>query len=109
MKMGLEKAVDAFISFMADQVALIPKLGDRFLGFAALGSLKANPGMVVARVKPWAEMAGIVSDGKVDTDLLKAALAEAFGNVPQVSYFGFTFTSDDASALLKRMTTVEEA
>ena len=31
MKIGLDKAVHAFIGFMADQVAQIPKLGDRFL------------------------------------------------------------------------------
>lgn len=108
MKIGLDRAVNAFIGFMADQVALIPKMGDRFLGFAALGSLKANPELLVAKVKPWAEMAGIVADGKVDFDLLKAAFSEAFENVPKVSYFGFTFTAEDATALLKRMQNVEE-
>jgi len=107
MKIGLDKAVDAFIGYMADQVALIPKLGDRFLGFAALGSLKANPDVLVAKVKPWAEMAGIVSGDKVDFDLLKAAFEEAFANVPKVSYFGFSFTAEDATSLLKRMQNAE--
>lgn len=109
MKIGLDKAVNAFIGFMADQVALIPKLGDRFLGFAALGSLKANPEVLVSKVKPWAEMAGIVADGKVDYDMLKAAFTEAFENVPKVSYFGFTFTAEDATALLKKLHSTEEA
>lgn len=107
MKIGLDKAVDAFIGYMADQVALIPKLGDRFLGFAALGSLKANPDVLVAKVKPWAEMAGIVTEGKVDFDLLKAAFEEAFANVPKVSYFGFSFTAEDAASLLRRMQNAE--
>lgn len=103
MQILLENAVDKFIGYMSDQVATIPKLGDRFLGFAALGSLKSNPAMLINKVKPWAEMAGIVADGMVDTDMVRAALTTAFSNVPRVSYFGFTFTSDDAATLLNRM------
>jgi len=103
MQIPLENAVDKFIGYMSDQVATIPKLGDRFLGFAALGSLKSNPAMLINKVKPWAEMAGIVTDGMVDTDMVRAALTTAFSNVPRVSYFGFTFTSDDAATLLNRM------
>ena len=103
MKIELEKAVDAFLAFMADQVALIPKLGERFLGYGALGALKANPGILVNKVKPWAEMAGIVDEGMVDMDMLKAALSTAFENVPKVSYFGFTFTEEDAASLIKKL------
>jgi hypothetical protein len=58
---------------------------------------------LVNKVKPWAEMAGIVTDGMVNVETLKAALAEAFENVPKVSYFGFSFTVDDAAALLAKM------
>lgn len=103
MQIPLEKAVHGFISYMADQVASIPKMGQRFLGFGALGALKSNPNVLVSTVKPWMEMAGIVTDGMVDIDMLKAALAEAFDNVPKVNYFGFTFTVDDAAALLAKM------
>lgn len=103
MQISLEKAVEGFVSYMADQVAAIPKMGDRFLGFAALGALKNNPMQLVNKVKPWMEMAGIVADGMVDVETLRAALAEAFENVPKVSYFGFTFTIEDAAALLKKM------
>lgn len=103
MQISLDKAVSGFIAYMADQVSAIPKLGDRFLGFAALGSLKNNPSMLVNKVRPWMEMAGIVTEGMVDIGMLKAALAEAFENVPKVSYFGFTFTIDDAAALLAKM------
>ena len=60
MQISLEKAVDGFIGFMADQVATIQKMGDRFLGFAALGALKSNPGALVSKVKPWMEMSGIL-------------------------------------------------
>jgi hypothetical protein len=103
MKIELDKAVDAFLAFMSDQVALIPKLGERFLGYGALGALKANPGLIVNKVKPWAEMAGIVEDDMVNMDVLKVALTTAFENVPKVSYFGFTFTEEDAAALLKKL------
>ena len=103
MKIELEKAVDAFLAFMADQVSLIPNLGERFLGYGALGALKANPGILVNKVKPWAEMTGIVDDGMVDMDMLKAALSTAFENVPKVSYFGFTFTEEDAATLIKKL------
>ena len=88
---------------MADQVSAIPKLGQRFLGFGALGALKSNPNVLISTIKPWMEMAGIVTDGMVDIDMLKAALAEAFDNVPKVNYFGFTFTVEDAAALLAKM------
>ena len=57
MQIALEKAVDGFVSYMADQVAAIKKAGDRFLGFAALGALKNNPAQLVNKVKPWMEMA----------------------------------------------------
>lgn len=109
MKIGLDKAVHAFIGFMADQVAQIPKLSDRFLGFAALGSLKANPDIILSKVKPLGEMAGIIADGKVDLGILEIALKAAFDAVPKVSFFGFSFTAEDAASLLKRMYPTEEA
>lgn len=109
MQIALDKAVEGFISYMADQVAGIPKMADRFLGFGALGALKSNPSGLIAKIKPWMEMAGIVTDDMVDIDMLKAALAEAFENVPKVSYFGFTFGIEDAAALLKKMQGLEVA
>ena len=108
MQISLEKAVDGFIGFMADQVATIQKMSDRFLGFAALGALKSNPGALVNKVKPWLEMSGILSDNMVDLGSAKAALEMAFANVPKVSYFGFSFTSEDVPALLAKMQGVEE-
>lgn len=103
MPISIEKAVDGFIGFMADQVAQIPKLGDRFLGYAALGSLKSNPDVLIGRVKPWLEMSGMLADGQIDLGSAKAALDMAFENVPKVSYFGFSFTENDAKALLSKL------
>lgn len=103
MQISLDKAVKGFIAYMADQVAGIPKAVDRWLGYGALGALKINPASLVNVVKPWMEMAGIVKDGMVDIEMLKAALAEAFENVPSISYFGFNFKIEDAVALLAKM------
>lgn len=103
MHVSLESAVEGFIAFMADQVAQIPKLGDRFLGYAALGSLKGNPAMLTGRAKPWFEMAGMMEDGKLNLDSAKAALDMAFENVPKVSYFGFSFTADDVKSLMAKV------
>lgn len=103
MQISLDKAVDGFIGFMADQVATIQKMGDRFLGFAALGALKSNPGALVSKIKPWMEMFGVLANDMVNLDSAKAALDLAFSNVPKVSYFGFSFTSEDVPALLAKM------
>ena len=108
MQISLEKAVDGFIGFMADQVATISKAADRFLGFAALGALKSNPMQLVNKVRPWMEMSGILVDNMVNIDSAKAALDLAFANVPKVSYFGFSFTAEDVPALLAKMQGVEE-
>lgn len=48
-------------------------------------------------------MSGILVDNSVNLESAKAALDMAFANVPSVSYFGFTFTADDAAALLAKM------
>lgn len=103
MQISLEKAVEGFIAYMADQVVLIPKMGEKFVAYAALGSLRQNPNVLISKVRPWMEMSGILVDGMVDLDSAKAALDMAFGHVPKLSYFGFTFTHDDATALLQKM------
>ena len=103
MQISLERAMEGFFNFMADQVMTINNMGERFLGFAALGALKANPSALLSKVKPWLEMAGILSDGMVDLDALKAGLDTAFASVPKLSYFGFGFTSEDAAALMAKM------
>ena len=108
MQIPLERAVDTFIGYMSEQVAKIPKGIERFLGFLALGGLKNNPSSIISKIRPWMEMAGILTDNMVDVRTAKAALDMAFANVPNVSYFGFTFTSDDVDALIGKMQGVTE-
>ena len=103
MHISLENAVDAFIAYMADQVASIPRGVNRWLGFGSLAAIKSNPGMIINNVNPYLEMVGIVKDGMVDLDGVKAFLDNAFANEPKISYFNFTFNAEDAKALLAKM------
>lgn len=103
MLIQLEKAVDGFIGYMADQVAAIPRGINRWLGFGSLAVTKWNPAVIINNIKPYLEMVGIVKDGMVDLDSVKVFLDNAFASEPKISYFNFTFTADDVPALLAKM------
>lgn len=111
MHISLEKAVEGFVSYMADQVATIPHGINRWLGFGALASLKSNASLLINKVKPYLEMVGVVENDMVNLDSARKFLDAAFANEPKISYFDFTFTADDTRALLAKMqgmTEVEE-
>lgn len=103
MKITLEKAAEGFIAYMAEQVATIPNGINRWLGFGALGSLKNNPGLLINKVRPYLEMVAVVEDNMVDIEAARDFLNAAFSNEPKLSYFNFTFTADDAKALIAQM------
>lgn len=103
MQITLERAVDGFIGYLADQVATIPHGVERWLAFGALASLKKNPAIITKNVKQYLEMAGVVEDGMVDLDSVKSFLDGAFDSEPKISYFNFTFTKDDVPALIAKM------
>ena len=103
MQISLEKAVDGFVAFMADQVNLIPRTSDKFVAYAALGALKAKPKAVIGQFKPKLEMIGILNGDSVDLESVKAALDNAFLNIPKASFFGFTFSAEDVPVLLAKM------
>ena len=103
MLITVEKAVDGFVAFMSEQVASIPKEIDRWKGFAMLGVLKCKPRAAIDALKPIAEKIGLMTDGKVDIDVMKAALDMAFSNVPEVEFFNFKFNAGDAKALFEKM------
>lgn len=108
MLITIEKAVDGFIGFMADQVASIPKDIDRWKGFFVLGMLKSKPRAALDALKPMMEKAGVLQNGMVDLDVLKSALEMAFKNVPEVEFLNFKFSSEDVSALFEKMRMVAE-
>lgn len=103
MQISLEKAVEGFVAFMAEQVNLIPRISDRFVAYGALGALKAKPKAAIGQFRPQLEMIGILDGETVDLDSVKAAIDNAFLNIPKVSFFGFTFSADDVPALLAKM------
>ena len=108
MLITIEKAVDGFIGFMADQVASIPKDIERWKGFALLGMLKSKPRAALDALKPMMEKIGLLHNGMVDLDVLKSALDMAFNNVPEVEFFNFKFSAEDSKALFEKMRMVAE-
>lgn len=103
MQISLENAVNGFVAFMADQVDMIPRLSDRFVAYGALGALRAKPNAVIGKFRPKLEMVGILDGETVDLESVKAALDNAFLNIPKVNFFGFTFGAEDVPALLAKM------
>lgn len=103
MKIQVQKAVDAIVGYMSNEVVKIPNLRDRFLMFAALGAIKANPMQLVGRYEDTLKAVGVIQDGMVCTDSIRSALDTAFANVPTFSMLGFSFTQPDAVELLRLM------
>ena len=104
MHISLEKAVEGFVSYMADQVATIPHGINRWLGFGALASLKSNTSLLINKVKPYLSVKLADKLGAmVNLDSARKFLDAAFANEPKISYFDFTFTADDTRALLAKM------
>lgn len=104
MKIEYAEAVSRFTEFMADNVAKVPDLGRRFLMYAALGAARSNPEAAGAGLKVWLNVSGVLDgNGMLDVELAENALTEAFEKIPKVTFAGFTFTQDDADALLDRM------
>ena len=103
MRISFDKAVNCALEYMSDLVITIPKQIDKWLGTAAVVGLKTNPEPIKAKVRPWLEMAGILSGGMVNIETLKSSLEAAFAAVPRITYFGFTFTIDDVPVLLAKM------
>ncbi len=104
MKLEYGEAVSRFTEFMSENVAKVPDLGRRFLMYAALGAMNSNPDVAGARLKGWLGAVGIVGeDGLVDVELVEGALSGAFAKMPKVTFAGFTFTKDDAEALVLKM------
>lgn len=103
MKVSLDKAMEALSEFMAEQVHTINDPLKHSVGMFVVGALSKNPEGMMAKVRPWLEMSGILSDDAVDVDVFKAGLDSMFASTPKVSYLGFGITADEASGLVDRM------
>ena len=103
----IKTAVDGLHSFAVnDVIPLMPNSPKKFAAYMVAGSLKTNPEFLLKPYEGLLKMTGIISgDGaSVDETRVSAALAEAFANMPALDFLGFTFTADDASKLVDRIT-----
>lgn len=103
MNIPIDNAVGSFIGYMSEQASKVANPFERFATHFFLESARMNNAGIVAKILPRLEMFGIVSGNMVDVDRLKAALDAAFGKVPSFTYLGWTFTPEDAAALVGRM------
>lgn len=104
MQISIDKAVKASVSFLSGEIGKVNNLKDRFIMFAALGAIQANPSAIINTYKPMLKSVGIIDDNDmVETESVRSALNLAFANVPKVSALGFTFNQSDADAILQRM------
>lgn len=102
----LKTAMEGVLSFAANDVLpSMPNGLKKFAAYMALGALKTNPEPAVKPYMPFLKMSGVVSDdgATVDEQRLGSALSDAFANMPTVDFLGFTFTADDASKLINRI------
>ena len=103
MKILIDNAIGAFIGYMSEQAAKVSKPFEKFTTQFLLESARLNNAGIVAKVRPWLEMSGVATDNMIDVDKFKAALDAAFSKVPSFTYLGWTFTPEDAAALVSRM------
>ena len=103
MSIPVENAIGTFIGYMSEQAAKVSNPFEKFATHFFLESARLNNAGIVAKVRPWLEMSGVASGNMVDVDRLKAALDAAFTKVPSFTYLGWTFTPEDANALVGRM------
>lgn len=103
MQISFDRAVGAFIDFMAEQT---PKITDNWVKWLSIGGLavaKQDPSKLKKAMQPWLEMAGVLDNGMVDIDMLKVALDEAFNAVPEIGYLNFRFHNDDGRSLVAKL------
>lgn len=103
MHIQFDRAVDAFIAFMSEEVAKVKAAFPKWLGFGGLAAIKFNPQPLKDKVKPYLEMFGVLHDGMLDIGMLKTVLDSAFKNVPEITYLNFTFDASDADGLIAKM------
>lgn len=102
----LQKALDGITMFATqDVIASMPNSMSKFVALMAVGSMRNNPASFIKPYETSLKSFGILSeDGSmVNEQNIRAALTEAFNNMPKVSWMGFSFTAEDATKLLSRI------
>lgn len=103
MHIQFDKAFDAFIAFMSEQFAKVPRDFPKWLGFFGLAGAKLKKDSLKEKVRPYLEMFGVLEGDMLDIDMLKKALDLAFEKVPNLTYLNFTFDASDADGLIAKM------
>lgn len=104
MKIPMQKATDALLTYLGSQATQIPSMGDKFLMYAALGAARSSSAQLLGPYMNTLRMVGVVDEqGMVCTDAIRAAMTNAFANVPTFSALGFNFTQSDAEDVLRLM------
>lgn len=102
----LQQALDGITVFATqDVISAMPNSMAKFIALMAVGSMRNNPNNFVKPYENALKSFGILSeDGTmVHEGNIRAALNEAFSNMPSVTWMGFTFTADDAAKLMSRL------
>ena len=102
----LQQALDGLTLFATqDVIAAMPNSMSKFIALMAVGAMRNNPASFIKPYESVLKSFGVLSeDGSmVHEENVRAALNEAFSNMPKVSWMGFTFSADDAAKLMARM------
>lgn len=102
----IQQALDGVAAFAVnDVISEMPNTIGKFVALMAVGSMRNNPAQFLKPYESTIKAFGIMNeDGSaIDEVNLKAALEEAFTQMPKVSWMGFTFSASDATKLLTRM------
>lgn len=106
MGITLDQAVNGFAAYAElDVLPLLPNGVKKIGAYMAVAAFKRNPSVLLKPYEHYLKMFGVVSeDGKsVDVDALTESLKSAFGKVPNVELFGFTFEAQDVDKLVSRL------
>lgn len=102
----LQQVIDG-VSVWASQdvIAYMPNGASKFLALMAVGSMRNNSANFLRPYEKLLVSLGIMTEDKsmIDEGVLKTALDEAFAGMPSVTWMGFTFNSQDAEKLMRRI------
>ena len=106
MVITLQDAMNGLADFAElDALPHMPNGVKKVGAYMAVDAAKKNPSVFTKPYEPFLKMIGVMSeDGyTVDVDSLSGYLRSAFGKVPSVNLWGFTFDAKDVDKLVSRM------
>lgn len=88
-----------------DVISSMPNGVNKFLALMAVGSMRNNSANFVRPYEKMLVSFGILNEtgDMIDETVLRSALDEAFNGMQSVTWMGFTFNSQDAEKLMRRI------